>query len=138
EAIEGSALDSQDIARACEPGDTLVQLVGTPKPAPWKGAEFRAVDLRSGLAAIAAAKERRVAHFVYVSVAHPASVMRAYIAVRVACEAAIRAAELDATILRPWYVIGPGHRWPIVLAPLYSLAELVPRTRESARRLGLV
>jgi uncharacterized protein YbjT (DUF2867 family) len=64
--------------------------------------------------------------------------MKAYIAVRTKCEAAIEAAELNATILRPWYVLGPGHRWPYLLIPMYKAAELLPATREGARRLGLV
>jgi hypothetical protein len=36
------------------------------------------VDLASGLASVAAASEARVKHFVYVSVAQPASMMQAY------------------------------------------------------------
>jgi hypothetical protein len=35
-------------------------------------------------------------------------------------------------------VLGPGHRWPYLLLPGYWLAEHLPATRESARRLGLV
>jgi hypothetical protein len=42
------------------------------------------------------------------------------------------------TILRPWYVVGPDHRWPIVLAPAWWIAERLPATRATARRLGLV
>ena len=64
--------------------------------------------------------------------------MRAYIEVRTAGEAMIREAGLTGTILRPWYVLGPGHRWPMLLMPLYKIAELIPATRESAPRLGLV
>jgi nucleoside-diphosphate-sugar epimerase len=45
---------------------------------------------------------------------------------------------MNATILRPWYVLGPGHRWPYALIPFYWLAEKLPSTREGARRLGLV
>ena len=50
----------------------------------------------------------------------------------------IRASGLNATILRPWYVLGPGRRWPYLLLPMYWLLELLPPTRETARRLGLV
>ena len=64
--------------------------------------------------------------------------MQIYIRVRAAGEAAIRAAGLTATILRPWYVLGPGHRWPLALTPLYAFARLVPSLREGAERLGLV
>jgi hypothetical protein len=45
---------------------------------------------------------------------------------------------MNATILRPWYVLGPGHRWPYLLLPGYWVAELLPWTRDGARRLGLV
>lgn len=64
--------------------------------------------------------------------------MQAYIAVRTECEAAIESASLNATILRPWYVLGPGHRWPYLLLPIYKLSELLPSTRAGAQRLGLV
>jgi hypothetical protein len=40
--------------------------------------------------------------------------------------------------LRPWYVLGPGHRWPYILLPLYAVLRWLPQTREGARRLGLV
>jgi uncharacterized protein YbjT (DUF2867 family) len=64
--------------------------------------------------------------------------MRAYIAARTACEEELEASGINATILRPWYVLGPGHRWPYALIPFYWLAERIPSTREGARRLGLV
>lgn len=73
-----------------------------------------------------------------VSVAQPAPVMQAYIAVRQEGEALIRASGLAATLLRPWYVLGPGHRWPYLLRPLYALFEWMPATRAGALRLGLV
>ena len=50
----------------------------------------------------------------------------------------IRESGISATILRPWYVLGPGHRWAYVTIPFYKLAELTPWWREGARRLGLV
>jgi uncharacterized protein YbjT (DUF2867 family) len=75
---------------------------------------------------------------VYVSVAQPAPVLQAYVETRVEAEAMLRQSGLDATILRPWYVLGPGHRWPYALLPGYWLAERLPPTRELAVRLGLV
>ncbi len=75
---------------------------------------------------------------VFISVAHPAPAMKAYIRVRQECEAILRESGLMCTILRPWYVLGPGHRWPVTLKPIYSLLETIPTTREGARRLGLV
>ena len=136
--VPGNALDSASFAAGVPGADTWVHLIGVAHPAPWKGDQFRAVDLASVRAAVAAAVPADVRHFVYVSVAQPAPVMRAYIEVRVACEALIRAAGLNATFIRPWYVLGPGHRWPLLLQPAYWLLEQFPGTRDAARRLGLV
>lgn len=138
EPVIGNPLDSAtftDYVRGC---DTVVQLVGVPKPAPWKGAQFRAVDRLSGLASIEAATQAGVKHFIYVSVARPAPIMKDYISVRAECETALRASGLPATILRPWYILGPGHWWPLFLQPAYWLCERIPSTHESAKRFGLV
>jgi uncharacterized protein YbjT (DUF2867 family) len=64
--------------------------------------------------------------------------MKAYIAVRAECEWVLRRSGMNATVLRPWYVLGPGHRWPYVLIPMYWLLERIPGTRQGAMRLGLV
>ena len=140
--VFGNALDADSFADEVPPADTFVQLVGTPHPGSRKAVEFSRVDLPSGLAAVNASMSAHVRHLVYVSVAHPAPVMQEYIAVRTAVEARIRDAcatsWLAATILRPWYVIGPGHRWPYLLTPLYALGRVLPPTRAGAQRLGLV
>jgi uncharacterized protein YbjT (DUF2867 family) len=136
--VLGNALDETSYIQQVAPADTFVQLVGVAHPSPTKAAEFREVDLVSGLGAVAAAKAGGIGHFIYLSVGQPAPAMKPYVAVRVECEAAIRAAGLNSTILRPWYVLGPGHWWPYLLLPAYKLAELLPQTRDGARRLGLV
>jgi len=137
-AVIGNALDAVTFASAIPPGATLVHLVGTPHPGPAKAAEFERVDLASIRAAAFAARTARAAHFVYVSVAHPAPVMHAYIAVREQGEALVGATGIPATILRPWYVLGPGHYWPLLLIPFYALGRLFPATHDQATRLGLV
>jgi uncharacterized protein YbjT (DUF2867 family) len=137
-AAAGSALEAGSFAARVPPADTFLQLVGVPHPSPAKAAEFRSVDLASALAGIQAAAQSGVAHFVYVSVAHPAPMMKPYWEARAEAEAFLAAKKLNATILRPWYVLGPGHRWPYLLVPGYWLAERLPPTREAARRLGLV
>ena len=134
----GDALDAATFAAAIPRGATVVHLVGTPHPNPSKAAEFERVDLQSIRATTTAARDAGAAHIVYVSVAHPAPMMRAYIAARSAGEALVRATGIPSTILRPWYVLGPGHTWPYVLVPIYALLRVLPRTRDTARRLGLV
>ncbi len=134
--IRGSALDGYTYANAIGPADTFVHLVGVPHPSPAK--EFRLIDYVAACEAFDAAKCSGIQHFVYLSVAHPAPTMKAFIEIRVECEALLGKTGMNVTILRPWYVLGPGHRWPCVLIPGYALAELIPSMRDTARRLGLV
>jgi uncharacterized protein YbjT (DUF2867 family) len=138
DAWPGDALAASSIAQALSGCDTLVQLVGTPHPAPWKQRQFEQVDAVSAQAAARAAAEQGRPHFVYVSVAQPAPSMKGYIRVRAACERELARQQLPRTILRPWYVLGEGHRWPCVLLPVYRLLEQFKSTREGALRLGLV
>jgi len=135
EPVVGDALDAETFAGRVAPADTFVQLVGVAHPSPAKAPEFRRVDLASARAGADAAAGAGVSHFVYVSVARPAPVMKEYQEARAEAEEHIRARKLDATILRPWYVLGPGHRWPWLLLPGYWIAERLPSTRETARRL---
>jgi uncharacterized protein YbjT (DUF2867 family) len=138
EPVAGQALDRATFESAIEPGSTFVQLVGVPHPSPLKAQQFFDIDLVSARASIDAAAAREVDHFVYVSVAQPAPVMKAYQLSRAIAEGHLAHSGLTSTVLRPWYVLGPGHRWPLLLQPFYRVAELLPRTRSAALRLGLV
>ena len=143
-AVLGDALDATTFATRVAGCDTLVQLVGTPHPSPSKVAEFERVDLASVHESVTAAHAAGVLHFVYLSVAESTSVMRAYVDVRRRGEALVRerflgnAATRGATFVRPWYVLGPGHRWPYALLPLYWILGVIPSTRDRAHALGLV
>ncbi|MCI0692888.1 NAD(P)H-binding protein [candidate division KSB1 bacterium] len=136
--IIGNALDKNSYAEHSRLADTFVHLVGVSHPNPSKAKQFRNIDLASVQNSVPAAVAAGIKHFVYVSVAHPAPIMQAYWQVRAECEELIRASGLNATILRPWYVLGPGHWWPYVLTPMYWLFERLPSTRDTARRLGQV
>jgi len=138
EALIGDALQADSFAFAVSPADTFVHLIGVPHPSPAKAAQFRQVDLVSIRAAVSAARNANVSHFIYLSVAQPAPVMKAFLEVRRQGEELIRESGMNATFVRPWYVLGPGHRWPIPLIPLFRLAERLPQFRESALRLGFV
>jgi uncharacterized protein YbjT (DUF2867 family) len=118
--------------------DVFVHLIGVPHPSPAKAKEFREIDLVSAQVAVKAAQTAEISHFIYLSVAQPAAMMQAFIAVRSEGERMIRESGMRATFVRPWYVLGPGHRWAYVLLPFYWVCERLPATRESARRLGLV
>lgn len=132
----GNALNMDSYAAQVPPGCTFIHLVGVAHPSPAKAAQFLSVDLASVYSSLRAA--RGAAHFVYISVAQPAPVMAAYVRARQAAEQLIARSGLTATILRPWYVLGPGHRWPWLLLPWYWIFERIPSTAQTARRLGLV
>jgi uncharacterized protein YbjT (DUF2867 family) len=138
EAVAGNALDTTSFAAKVPPATIYVHLVGAAAPAPWKEQEFQTVDLGSLKASVEAARTAGIRHFVFVSVAQPAPVMRTYIEVRAECEAVLQRSGIPSMVLRPWYVLGPGRRWPLALVPIYKLLEAIPATREGALRLGLV
>jgi uncharacterized protein YbjT (DUF2867 family) len=137
-AIIADPLEEDSYTASIGGCDTFIHLIGVPHPSPAKAAQFRAIDLPSAKVAVKAPVDAGVRHFIYLSVAQPAPMMQAFIAVRAEGEALIRASGMNATFVRPWYVLGPGHRWAYALLPFYWIAELLPGMRESANRLGLV
>lgn len=136
--VTGDALNTQSLISLLRPGETVIHLVGTPHPNPFKGRQFQQVDLASIRAMVIAAKKAAVSHLVYLSVAHPAPVMKRYLAVRMLGESMIRETGITATFMRPWYILGPGRTWPKLAIPFYRIAEAMPLTRPMAERLGLV
>ena len=118
-------------------GDTVVHFAGAPRAWPRDVARFRETHLATTRGAVAAAQAAHVRHFVYVSVAHPAPIAGAFRETCAAAEDLVRGSRLNVTILRPWYVVGPGQRWPIVLAPLYWLVVMGEApTPEDAQKTG--
>jgi uncharacterized protein YbjT (DUF2867 family) len=134
-AVLGDALDASSFAQQLAPSDTFIQLVGVAHPSPSKAEEFRKVDLVAIRESAGAAAASSIRHFIYLSVAQPAPAMKAYVAVRAEGERLVRQSGIPATFVRPWYVLGPGHRWPYAILPLYWLWSLFPSQRDTARRL---
>jgi uncharacterized protein YbjT (DUF2867 family) len=136
--VIGDALQMDSYTNDVRDSDTFVHLIGTPHPSPAKAKQFQDVDLVSAQVAIKAARDAGIRHLVYLSVAQPAPVMQAFINVRQLGEAMIRDSGIPATFLRPWYVLGPGHWWAYAMLPAYWILERIPKTKETARRLGLI
>jgi uncharacterized protein YbjT (DUF2867 family) len=136
--VVGDPLKIDSYTEHVRGSDTFIHLIGVPHPSPAKGKQFRKIDLVSIEVAIEAAREAGIRHFIYLSVAHPAPVMKEFIEVRSAGEQLIRESGIPATFVRPWYVLGPGHFWPYAILPVYWILERLPKTKESAERLGLV
>lgn len=139
EVVAADPFEANSFAEKIPAGSTFVQLLGVPRPSPRKRQQFYAIDLKSVQASAAAAKQAGAGHFIYVSVSQtPTGIMRDYQHVRALGEAAIRATGIPHTFIRPWYVLGPGHWWPIFLWPLYKVLEIIPSTRTKALDLSLV
>lgn len=137
--IVSDPFDANAFVHHIEPGSTFIQLLGVSHPGPAKKDLFYQIDFASVSASVAAATRAGCEHFVYVSVAQtPTKVMHDYQVCRKACEKIIRGTTLRASIIRPWYVIGPGHYWPLLLLPLFKLLEIIPRISVKAKALRLV
>src|ERR1051325_1710177 len=136
--VIGNALQMDSYTNDVRDCDTFVHLIGTPHPSPAKAQQFREIDLVSVKVAIKAASDAGLRHFIYLSVAQPAPMMKVFIEVRSAGEAMVRQTGINATVVRPWYVLGPGHWWPYAILPVYWILEQLPKTKESAQRLGLI
>ena len=117
----------------------FIQLLGVHHPGPKKKALFYSVDLASARASASAALDSGASHFIYVSVAQtPTKIMKDYQEVRALGEQAILDTGIPATFIRPWYVVGPGHYWPLLFVPVFKLLELLPGTSAKAKALQLV
>lgn len=110
EVVSGDALDANTYRQLVRPADTFIHLVGAPRSSQAQLAELRAVDLAATREATSVCAELGMRHFIYLSVAQsaPMGMRKNYIAVRAECEQSIQQQRLNSTILRPWYVLGPG------------------------------
>lgn len=139
EVVAGNPFDPESLLPAVPRDGTFVQLLGAPHPSPRKREQFYQIDLPSVQASAEAAGKAGAGHFVYVSVAQePTNIMKDYQGVRAEGERIVRETGLPFTFIRPWYVLGPGHWWPLLLWPVYKILEWIPATRQKARALGLV
>ena len=81
-SVIGDVLAADTYREAVGGAECMVHLTGVAHPSPAKARQFVEVDLASARTAIAVAVQEGVKHFVYLSVAQPAPVMRAYVEVR--------------------------------------------------------
>ena len=139
EVVIGNPFDANTFSRHIPSGAVFIQLLGVPHPSPKKANLFIEIDLKSVKASVDAASIAGASHFIYVSVAmSPGNIMKAYQDVRKEGEVYCLEKNLTCTFIRPWYVLGPGHWWPILVLPAYGLAELIPSWRKKARSKALV
>jgi uncharacterized protein YbjT (DUF2867 family) len=136
--VGDAPLSEDEVYAALEGCDALIHLVGSNHPSRDQARSFVHVDEPELHAIIAAASRRELPHLVHVSVAESAPLMGAYAHAQRRCEQAIERSGIAATVLQPWFVLGPGHFWPFLLLPFTTLLGLLPSTRDAARRRGIV
>jgi uncharacterized protein YbjT (DUF2867 family) len=136
--VVGNALDAKTFSNEIPDGCRFIHMIGVAHPSPAKKQQFIDIDLASIKSSVEATREKNISQFIYISVAQPNNVMKDYANVRVQGEELVKANFPNATFLRPFYVLGPGHYWPIALLPLYKILELIPSTSAQAKSLGLI
>src|SRR6185437_5395760 len=137
--IVANAFNENTFVKDVPAGCTFVQLLGVSHPGPKKKALFKTIDLLSAQVSAKAVKQAGAGHFVYVSVAQtPTNVMKDFQQCRAEGEAAIKETGIKATFVRPWYVVGPGHYWPLLFLPVFKILELISSTSKKAKALRLV
>jgi uncharacterized protein YbjT (DUF2867 family) len=137
--VIGSPFNVSTYVDAIPTGSIFIHLVGVAHPGPKKKDLFYSIDLASLKVSVEAAVKTGVKHFIYVSVAQsPTKIMADYQEARKQGEKIILAAGLTSTFVRPWYVVGPGHYWPLMFQPVFKLLELIPKTSVKAKSLALV
>jgi len=137
--IIANPFDASTYVNSVPPGSIFIHLLGVSHPGPKKKTLFFSVDLASLKQSVIAAKQSGARHFIYVSVAQfPTKIMGDYQEARRQGEQAVIASGIPSTFIRPWYVVGPGHYWPLLFNPVFKLLEVIPRTSVQARSLALV
>ena len=123
--IYGNALDANSYKNGIPKGAVFIHLVGVPHPSPAKKDLFKSIDRVSIREAVNAASDRQVSHFIYLSVSqYPSAIMNNFQLTRAAGEALLEQSGIPSSIIRPWYVMGPGRWWPVLLKPFFWLASL--------------
>ena len=137
--IIGSPFDASTYADSIPADCVFVHMIGVAHPGPKKKEQFYSVDLASLKVSVEAAVKAKVKHFIYISVAQlPTKVMADYQEARRLGEDAVLESGLNSTFIRPWYVVGPGHYWPLLFQPVFKLLEMIPSTSAKAKALALV
>lgn len=138
-AIIADPFDAATFQQWIPKGAIYIQLLGVSHPSPRKKEQFREVDLKSVKTSADAAVAASASHFIYVSVAMTElNVMKEYRDVRKEAEAYLLSKHLTCTFIRPWYVIGPGHFWPLVLLPFYGVAKFIPSLKKKTEGMAFI
>jgi uncharacterized protein YbjT (DUF2867 family) len=139
EIIKGDALNAASYQHHISPCQMMIHLVGVSHPSPAKKAQFYSIDLVAAQQAALAARHAMVSEFVMMSVAQESTkIMADYQQARAQAESYVNDLLPNTLFVRPWYVVGPGHYWPLLLTPIYKILSWLPFTQRKANALALV
>lgn len=139
EIVFGNALDSASYKNDIEKDSIFIHLIGVAHPSPAKKEAFKKIDLVSVQEAVKAAVFAGATHFIYLSVSqYPTNIMKDFQQVRAEGERLLKASGIKSSFVRPWYVLGPGHWWPLVLKPFFWLSKITGFKKEAAKNLDTV
>ena len=131
EIIFGDALNADSYKKNIKAGSIFVHLIGVAHPSPSKKEQFKKIDFLSIQEAVKAAREATVSHFIYLSVSqYPTRIMKDYQEIRAEGESLLLRSNLKTSFIRPWYVLGPGHWWPLLLKPFFFIAKFIPTKKK--------
>jgi nucleoside-diphosphate-sugar epimerase len=138
EMITGNALDASSYQIKLNPHQHLCILLAWHIRLLQKKEQFKKIDLVSIHEAVKAAMYANVSHFIYLSVSqYPTKIMKDFQEVRAEGERLLLQTGLKTSFIRPWYVLGPGHWWPVLLKPFLFIAKYAGK-REAVENLDTV
>ncbi len=134
--IIGDATDPTDVQKALEGTDALVHLAGIRREEIKRtGLSYVEVDLGSALASAVAMDRSGLKRILFLSAG--AIGKSEYVQTKARAEQTIINAQLDWTIFRPAFIVGPGQQWPVFMGPILVLLGLLPgKIGDVARRSG--
>jgi uncharacterized protein YbjT (DUF2867 family) len=117
-AAPGSITNLDDVRRAMQGVDTVINLVAIIREVRSKGQTFDAVIGKGTENVAQAAKEAGVKHLIYMSALGATSESTGYFRGKMRGERAVKAAGVPYTIFRPSFLIGPGGEFTALLKNL--------------------
>jgi NADH dehydrogenase len=121
----GNITNLDDVRRAMQGVDKVINLVAIIREVPSKGQTFEAVIGKGTENVAQAAKEAGVKHLIYMSALAATNESTGYFRAKMRGERAVKAAGVPYTIFRPSFLIGPGGEFTALLKQL-TMAPIVP------------
>jgi len=136
ERVEGDVLARRPLADAMSGCDAIIHLVGIIRERPASGVTFQRLHVEATENVIGAAADAGVRRLLHMSALGTRVQARSrYHQTKWQAEEAVRASDLDWTILRPSIIYGPGDGFVSMLATLVRRLPVVPVIGSGAGRL---